>query len=59
MEILVILPPLLGVRQDFVCLLNLLEALLGSGVFGVRIWMMLPDQLAVRFANVVLGSLAG
>jgi hypothetical protein len=56
---LVVLPPLLGVRQDFVGLLDLLEMLLGSGVFGVRVRMVLADQPAVRFADVVLRGPSG
>ena len=59
MKPLVILLPSLRVRQDFVCPLNLLEALLGLGVFGVRVRVVLADQLAVRFADVVLGSPSG
>jgi hypothetical protein len=51
---LVILPPLLGIRQDFVGLLYLLEALLGLGGFGVSIGMVLADELTMRPLNVVL-----
>jgi len=41
----VVLPSLVAIRQDFVGLLYLLEALLGSGVFGVGIRMVLADEL--------------
>jgi hypothetical protein len=39
-------------------LLNLLEALFGSGVFEVSIRVVLPYQCPVRFADVFLGSLS-
>jgi hypothetical protein len=39
--------------------LYLLEALLGSGVFGVDIGMVLAGELTMRSLDVVLGSLFG
>jgi hypothetical protein len=59
MKPLVVFPPLLLVRQNFVGLLDLLEALLGSGVLGVRIRMVLADKLTMCSLDVVLRSLSG
>lgn len=56
---LVLLAPLLVIRQNFVGLLYLLEALLGSRVLGVDIRMVLADKLTMRSLDVVLGSLFG
>src|SRR5829696_6865356 len=56
---LVVLPPLLLIRQDFVGLLDLLEALLGLGVFWVCVRVVFPHQLAVCLLDVVLGGLPG
>ena len=39
--------------------MDLLEAPLGPGVFGVGVRVVLAHQLAVRFADVVLGSASG
>jgi len=56
---LIVLLSLVVVRQDLVGLLDLLEALLGSGVLGVGIGMLLANELAMRSLDVVLGSLSG
>ena len=45
---------LLGIAQDVIGFLNLLEALLGGLVAGVQIRMILARQLAVRLADLVL-----
>ena len=59
MKRLIVLLPLIVVRQDLVGLLYLLGALLGSGVFEVGIGVVLADELTVRSLDVVLGSLCG
>ncbi len=47
------------VRQHFVCSLDYFEVFLAGAVIGVRIRVVLADQLSVRFANVFLGSFFG
>ena len=48
---------LLGIAQDIVGFLNLLEAILGRFVAGIQIRMILARQLAVGLADLVfLGS---
>ncbi len=60
MKRLVILPPLLLVRQDFVGLLYILEALLAlAGAFGVGIRMVLADDLTMNSLDIVLRRLSG
>ena len=59
MKLLVVLLPLLRIRQDFVRLLDILETLLGREVTGVGIRVVLPDQRPVRFADLILGSPSG
>jgi hypothetical protein len=53
---LVVLPPLAGVREDLVGVLDLLEALLGGVVARVGVWVVLAYQSAVGAADVLLGS---
>ena len=59
MKPLVVFPPLLLVREDFVGLLYLLEALLGTGILGVRIGVVLADQPPVGLPDIVVGSAPG
>ena len=49
---------LLGVAQDVVGFLNVLEALLGGLVPGIQIGMILARELPVRLADLVRGGLA-
>ena len=55
---LVVHLPLLGVAEDVVGFLNVLEALLGGFVAGVEVGMVLARQLAVGLADIVRGGLA-
>jgi hypothetical protein len=59
MKPLVVFPPLLLVREDFVGLLYLLEMLLGLGVLGIRIGVVLADQHPVGLPDIVAGSAPG
>jgi hypothetical protein len=59
MKPLVVLPTFLLIRQDLVGLLNLLKALLGSGILGIGIGVEPADQLPVGFPNIVVGSAPG
>jgi len=45
--LLVVFPPLPGIRENLVSVLDLLETLLGAGIVGVGIRMMLPHQSPV------------
>lgn len=56
---LVVFPSLLGVGEDFVDLLNLLEALLGAGVIRVSIRVVLSDQPPVSLPDLVPGGTPG
>ncbi len=47
--------PLLGVREDVVGALHLLEALLGAVVAGVPVRVVLARELAIRLLDVVVG----
>jgi hypothetical protein len=48
-------PTLLGVREDLVGLLDLLETLLGVGSVRVRVRMVLAGQPPVGFADILIG----
>src|SRR5207253_1835344 len=50
----VVLLPLLGIGEDVVRRLDLLELLLGSRVAGVLVRVVLARELAVRLADLVL-----
>src|SRR5690606_10479837 len=53
--VLVVHAPLLGVGEDGVRLVDLLEALLGPGVVGVTVGVVLGGQLAEGAPDLVLG----
>jgi hypothetical protein len=55
----VVLPPLAGVREDLVGVLDLLEALLGGVVARVSVWVVIAHESAVGSADVLLGSFSG
>ncbi len=55
----VVLLPLLGVRQRVVCLLDLLEALLGGLVAGVPVRVVLARKLPVGLLDLLFRGLPG
>ena len=52
---LVVFPPLLGIAEDLVGLVDLLEARLSALVAGVDVGMVLPGQFPVRLLEFLLG----
>jgi len=49
----------LGVRQDLVRLLGLLELLLGVAVVRIAVRMMLHRELAIRLLYLIVGGVLG
>src|SRR5207244_7387697 len=56
---LVVHLPLLGIAQDVVSLLHILEALLGGFVAGVQIWMIFVREFPVSLADFLRVGFAG
>ncbi len=54
----VVMRAFFGIAQDFIRLVDFLEAFLGSLVFGVVIWMVLLGEVAIRLADIFLAGFA-